>query len=373
MGATHSTSSGALRVRSARTHTPDAYAAIRELAEVLEASGASAVMLFCSPRYDMADLGAAIERDFSAPTIAATTAGQFGPDGYDGRGITAVALWSDDLTMAPLFLPSLAAAPLELSLPKRTRRKAFGILLTDGLSCAEELVAASVYQALGDVALVGGSAADDGAFRATGVYYAGRFHRDAAVLALFETNELSFALLRAQYFRPGGRRVVTTLADANRRIIYELNGEPAADTYAEALGISPAALTVDVCAQQPLLLSVGERSHVRSVKAVNADGSLMLHCAIEEGLVLGIGEPEEPLSALQRAFDALPAPLGEAPLVVAFDTFLDFRRFAAHGQAARIASFLAARNVRGFSGYGSVLGPVHVNQALTGVAIGGAQ
>jgi hypothetical protein len=372
MQATRSTSPAALRLRSARTHAADALRAAQELAAQLGAADASAVLLFCSPSYDLEALGAALERAFSAPTIACTTAGQFGPDGLMAGGITALSVWSDDLTMTPTLLPALSSGQIDVRLPGRTRDQAFGVLLTDGLSRAEEAVAASVYQALGDVALVGGSAADDGAFRETGVYHAGRFHRDAAVLALFETDTLPFAALQARYFRPGARRLVTTLADANQRVVYELNGEPAADAYAESLGISAAQLAVDTCARQPLLLTVGERSYVRSVKAVNADRSLSLLCAIEEGLVLSIGEPEDPLDARQRAFDALPLALDGAPLVLAFDTFLDRRRWEASGHAERVARFLAARGVRGFSGYGSLLGPIHFNQALTGIAIGAA-
>jgi len=51
----------------------------------------------------------------------------------------------------------------------------FGLLLVDGLSMLEEQVIASLYNQLGNVPLVGGSAGDDLQFRKSQVYWDGQF------------------------------------------------------------------------------------------------------------------------------------------------------------------------------------------------------
>jgi hypothetical protein len=371
-------SSSSLVVRSARTSEPDAAAAVGEIVEALSASDASAVLLFCSPGYELTQLGRALKQSFSVPISACTTTSQFGPSGFETGGITAVALWGSDLTMTPTLLPNISSASFGLDVSRlrirgKTRRKAFGVLFSDGLSCAEEYLAASIYQALGDVPVVGGSAVDGDRLTPAAVYHSGRFHSDAAVLSLFETDAVPFATFQAQCFRPTPDRVVTTLADPDRRIIYELNGEPAVTAYAEALGVDPRRLDANGCAERPLMLKVGERFYIRSVKSCNADQSLTLFCAIEEGLVLSIGEAKDPLTTLQSAFDALPNELERADLVLAFDTCLDRTRLGSQARRDAVSDLLSEKGVRGFSGYGSQLGPVHLNQTLVGIAIGGSR
>src|SRR5438045_2417572 len=68
--------------------------------------------------------------------------------------------------------------------------RSFGVLLVDGLSNWEEYVAAALYESLGNVPLVGGSAAANRSHPQPAVYYEGKFLHDAAVLALFETQHL---------------------------------------------------------------------------------------------------------------------------------------------------------------------------------------
>src|SRR6185437_1775777 len=114
---------------------------------------------------------------------------------------------------------------------------AFGFLLIDGLSLSEERVASSLFHALGDVPFIGGSAGDDLAFKETFVFADGEFHRDAAVLLLFETS-LPVRTLKLQHFAPTGVRMVIAGADPDRRIVTEINGEPAAKAYARLIGRS---------------------------------------------------------------------------------------------------------------------------------------
>lgn len=369
----------ALVVRRAHTIETDPQVALQQLARELAADTANAVLLFCSGGYDLERLGPAIAELFAAPVAACTTAGQIGPTGFERSGITGVSFHSNDLSMRPLLLSPLSlcqaqAVSLAREQVERAARrpglKSFAVLLVDGLSLWEEFVAAALYQALGDVAVVGGSAAGGGLQAGPAVYHAGRFRRGAAVLALFETHSLNFASFAAQHFVPSSKKLVITLADPERRIVYEINGEPAARAYAKALGFTEAELGRRHFACHPLMLDLGEQRLPRAIRARQADGSLQLACAIEEGLVVSIAESRDPVGTLQQALyeveQRVPAP---AALLV-FDCVQRRLELEQRGLASDVGQLLARHGAVGFSGYGEQLGPLHTNHTLTGIAVG---
>ncbi len=91
-------------------------------------------------------------------------------------------------------------------------RRAFGLILVDGLALAEEGLTATLYQSIGNVPIVGGSAGDDLKFESTSVYWDGEFISNAALFTLFETS-LPFSTFKLQHFRPTDRRLVITAAE----------------------------------------------------------------------------------------------------------------------------------------------------------------
>ena len=151
-------SPASLRARRAYSDDPNPVRAVAELAEQLEATGASAVFLFCSGQYELGPLGAAIENGLRAPVAACTSAGQIGRGGFERGGITGVSLSSSDLSMRPLLLSPLSLCQSQaVGLAREQARRAaaapgtrsFGVLLVDGLSLWEEYVASALYEALG--------------------------------------------------------------------------------------------------------------------------------------------------------------------------------------------------------------------------------
>ena len=157
-----------LRARRAYSDDPTPVRAVAALAEQLEATQASCVLLFCSGQYDLGQLGAAIEKGFSVPVAACTSAGQIGAGGFERGGITGVSLSHGDLVMRPLLLSPLSLCQSQaVGLAREQARRSaanpgtrsFGVLLVDSSSLWEEYVASALYEALGNVPVVGGSAA----------------------------------------------------------------------------------------------------------------------------------------------------------------------------------------------------------------------
>jgi hypothetical protein len=373
-----SSSTPPLLVRRAHTTLPNPAQAVAALAQELDAA-ASAVLLFCSGEYELDALGTAIERTFSAPVAACTSAGQVGASGFERDGITAVSLSSADLRMRPYLLSPLALCQSQTaSLAREQAERAaatpglrsFGVLLVDGLSLWEEYVASALYEALGNVPIVGGSAAARQGQPRPAVYHAGKFLEGAAVLALFETRSLVFETFATQHFEPSQRKLVITLADPDKRIVYELNGEPAAHAYAKALGVTSRDLEPRHFACNPLLLDMGEQLLPRAIRSKNPDGSLSLAGAIEEGLVVSIASSPDPVGALERALAQVERRVPEPQVLLVFDCVLRRIELETRGLDRQVGQLMAQKGAVGFNSYGEQVGPLHVNHTLTGVALG---
>jgi hypothetical protein len=366
------------QVQYGHSESPDPAQAVAEFAAQVGAEAAQAVIFFCSPDYDLAALGRALAATFRCPIIGCTSSGQIGPDGFQHTGLLGLG-FTQGVQLRPFVIHPLAEHGDQVArITQEVRRECeadpggqrFGLLLIDGLSCCEERVVANLYQQIGNVPIVGGSAGDNLRFEQTHVYVGdGRFLSDAAVFALV-TTEAPIVPLKVQHFHPSAVELVITAADPETRVIHEMNGEPAALAYAEALGITPEELTPAVFSRHPLVLSFGEAPYVRSIQKANEDLSLTCYCAIDEGLIVSIGEATDPIITMQQAFAKLEQTLPEPAVIIACDCILRRLEFEQEGIDAEIGRIMAANRVLGFSTYGEQYNGLHVNQTFTGVAIG---
>jgi hypothetical protein len=366
--------------------SPDAEIAVAELAAQLVQPDTSVVIVFCSCEYDLERLGPAIAAAFpSIPVVGCTSSGQLGPTGFQLGGITGVSLASRDLRVTPHVIAPLAqavhlAGELAGSIDSRPHLSAgwrsFGLVLVDGLSMAEERLVAALYARLPDVPIIGGSAGDDLRFERTHVYVDGRFVTDTAVFALFDTS-LPFTTFRFQHFVPTDRCLVITDAAPDQRIVREIDGEPAAEGYAHALGLTVDALTPDVFSQHPILVNIGGEHYVRSIQKANADGSMTFYCAIEDGLVVRVGRgvdiQETARAALVAARTQVGATAGAPGFILGCDCILRRLEFQGASCDQVVGDLYAEHGVLGFSTYGEQYNGVHVNQTFTGVALGGVR
>jgi len=199
--------------------------------------------------------------------------------------------------------------------------------------------------------------------------YGDRAVTDAAVIMLFDTN-LEFRVFRTRNFEPTSTKLVVTAADVEKRIVHELNAEPASLEYAAAIGIQPDALTPMSFASHPVVVKIGPENYCRSIRNVNEDGSLTFFCAIDEGLVLTVAESKDIVDCTREALEGIRKDLGETAITLGFACPL--RRLDAESTQARrhIEQLYRDYNVVGFHTYGEQFNAMHLNQTLTGIAIG---
>lgn len=369
-----------LAVTYAQTHSRDHAEAIQDISSQLsDASNLDTLLFFCDPDYDLEALGPSLKQAFPCPVVGCTASGQIGPDGFQNCGILAAGLRGGALRAHPILISPLSDLQAQVALAADTVQQisrasvggcCFGLLLVDGLSTKEERLAASLYQMIGDVPLIGGSAGDNLKFQRTHVYHDGRFLNDAAVLALFESS-VPFVAFKLQHFVPSDVELVITAADPEARIIREIDGEPAARAYAEAIGVSVKDLGPSVFSTHPLLLTIAGEPYVRSIQKLNDDLSLTCYCAIDEGLVVSVGQAVDVMNTLRESFAEAGRAVSEPSLIIGCDCILRRIEFEQTELAPSVGAFMAGQKVFGFSTYGEQFNGQHINQTFTGVAIGG--
>jgi len=342
------------------------------------------VVFFCSAEYDLDILGVEMRRLFAGvQVIGCTTAGEIGPEGYQDRSISGASFPSDNFAAVCGRLDELQQFEsirgqslaqdlmqrLESLEPQAGASNSFAFLLIDGLSVREEPVTRTLQNAFGKLPLVGGSAGDGLNFGRTQVYSDGAFQTDSAVVALV-TTAVPFKIFKTQHFAPTDQRMVVTAADAEHRIVREIDGLPAADSYAQFVGTDVDNLDPTRFAEQPIVVMIDGTNYVRSIQKANPDGSLTFFCAIEEGLVLRGARGVDLVGNLEEAFAGVQAAIGRPQLVIGCDCILRKLEMTQRGLVDRVEEVLCDNNVVGFSSYGEQHLGVHVNQTLTGIAFG---
>ncbi|MEM6491210.1 MAG: FIST N-terminal domain-containing protein, partial [Pseudomonadota bacterium] len=298
--------------------------------------------------------------------------------GYTEHEIVAVGLPRAHFAVETLLIDSLDAIDADatvgrlirlrgaLAAARRDWRPDFAFLLVDGLSLREDELVSVVAAGLGDTPLFGGSAGDGVAFDETMIALDGAIYTNAAVVVLARTR-CPVKVFSLDHLTPTDRRMVVTKADSTRRIVSELNAEPAAREYARILGKDPNRLSPFTFAAHPLVVRVGAEHHVRAIQRVTEDDELVFFSAIDEGLVLTVSEPSDLAQNLEKSLSALNQG-GRPDAILACDCIL--RRLEAEQKqmTRRVSSILAAHRAVGFSTYGEQFRAMHVNHTMTGVA-----
>ncbi|MCC5904533.1 MAG: FIST C-terminal domain-containing protein [Halomonas sp.] len=374
-------------IRTAHSSATEARQAVAEFHAAVVQQDMAVVIFFCSSEYDLDVLAAEMNQRFSGvQVVGCTTAGEIGPAGYLQHTLTGASFPADsnlvvsglledlsqfEISRAQSFVQTLLQR-LESNDPKVCLENRFALLMIDGMSSREEPAAHALQYALGKIPLFGGSAGDDQKFVRTYVFSNGKFHADSAVLVLVNT-AFPFMTFKTQHFIPTEERMVVTEADLSERIVKEINGLPAAEEYARMLGVRVDELNPMRFAASPVVVMIAGTNYVRSIQQANSDGSLTLYSAIEEGLVLRVAHGAGLVSNLEQTFDKIHAEVGHPQLVIGCDCILRKLEVVQNGLQGRIAEIFKDNNTIGFNSYGEQFHGIHVNQTLTGVAIGSAR
>jgi len=368
----------------AATQEESVEAAVSALQAQLSGHYLSLLLVFFSPRFDAVKLAHALSNVF-APTmvVGCTSAGEFSPQGMFEGSIVAIGFSTETFAFAPRLVENLSGLRVQdvgsivqdafYSLDRRVGglnpSDTFALMMADGLAKKEDQLAAAFNASLRGAPLVGGSAADELTFDRTKIMFKGRVYDDAALL-LIGRSHLPFCAFSCDHYQPTRLRLVVTRADAERRIVQEFNAAPAAREYAAAVGLSAEELDFTHFAAHPLAVRVGDNFYARAIKCVTENDGLAFMSAVDEGVVFAVARADDIIENIQSTFDDIVAQVRRPQIILGFECL--FRRLEIEGNQLkqRVEAIYADNQVAGFNTYGEQFRAMHLNQTLTGIAIG---
>lgn len=361
--------------------------AAQDLLSQLHPWRAGRVVLFCTPQHDLGRLGAALRAGGVEDVTAATTGRSIQTGEFVSHSIVGFHLPASRFKVADALIEDAArfglqeARDLTCALRKRLGRSVsdrfphqFGMLLVDGESRCEERLTAALGTELAGVPLVGGSAGDSyfhpgglspGAAR---ILHRGTARRGSAVLYLVASATPVYAVSHTHYV-PGRRRVVITEADPARRLVIEIDGQRAVESYARAAGLPSLPRDAGDCAPHPLMIRIGGQYFARGLQRLHPDGALEFACAMEPGMVLAVARPGDMVVGLSGMFGQMRAAIGEPELVIGFECSARTVEMERAGLASAVGKVFADNAVVGFCTLGEQFNTIHVNNSFTCVGI----
>lgn len=362
------------QIRTAYSQADDIHEAVLQIKEQLGDVDSKIILYFASSKFDPQKTAAIFKEVFpNISNFGCSTAGEIISGQMLKNAVVAMALGSDIIedhhfqVLEQVGTDSRVEAAFTefekyfgVSAEDMDFEKYVGIILTDGLSGAEERIMDRVGD-LTNVLFVGASAGDDLKFSKTWVYAQGEAYTDAALLILLKP-AVPFGFIKTQSFVPRQTRLVPTKVDEPARQVIEFNGIPAAEAYAKAIGISKEELENRFMVN-PVGLMINDEPFVRSPQRLNGE-AMVFYCKISEGMELSLLESLDIISDTKAAVEKKWAEMGGLSGIINFHCILRTLELERKNITEDYAKIFEKIPTIGFSTYGEAfLG--HINQTAT--------
>lgn len=378
----------------ARTTARDPGPAADEICRQLGSVRAPLVVMFASRDRDQQALNRAVRERLPRDTrlLGATTAGEIDRDGMHAGTVVAAALHGDlevglglgrdmsrDAVRAGESAIRTAARELGARPEDLASRKFGAIVIDDGLRYRKEEMLLGVMSYNQALLAVGGGAADsepDPAKQSAMLHVDGEVATDAVAVALFRT-DAPWAAMRSHWYAPTGQTLRITKIDSTAKRALEIDGQPAAQRYADLLGVGIDELEFgkpNGFAVRPTALKVGREYFIRAPWKPLDDGSILFANMLEEGSELELVQITDIVASTRRFLEEeLPARVPSPSAALFFHC--GGRAWYAEG-AGRLGDlggvFKTAPPCAGFNVHFEIYCGFHINTTLTALAFGAA-
>lgn len=336
------------------------------------------IILFISSEYDLVEIEKLIPIIFETSNVhATTTAGEI----YDGhfyeKSIAGILLKkSNQFDFCSLNIEDLNAdIESEIKSFKETASycekilsKTLGLLFIDGLSKKEEMLMSILGSNFPTLPIIGGSAGDALHFRETKILINGKFKSNAAQV-FFISTDLNFEIIKLQNYKAGDESFVVTDSDQKYRVVKEIEGEVAAEFYANQIGVKSSELNSEHFSLHPIIVTIGGHDYARSIQSIGKNGELQMYCAIETGMIISLGKTGGMIKSLDSIRQKYLSKSHTEIFTVFFECIL--RRLEilsmSEEEQDQIYKIYSELNAIGYHTYGEQINSLHINQTLTGV------
>lgn len=311
-----------VKMQSARTTLAEPVAAAEDLMRQLGSAVPKLVIMFTSRDRDQHALNRAVRERLpeGARLVGATTAGELDNTGFHSGSVVLSALSGDfevglglgsglssDAVGAGAAAIKRACEELGVRQQDLDPRRYVGLVIDDGYRYKKEELLLGILEKSQTLVLVGGGAADheqDPARQSALIHMDGEIAGDAVLVCLFKTNA-PWAALRSHWYQPTGEQLVITKVDDSHTRALEIDGKPAAQRYAELLGVGVDDLEFGKpkgFAVRPTALKVGREYFIRAAWKPLEDGSILFANLLEEGTELELMKIGDPAGMMRQFF-----------------------------------------------------------------------
>jgi hypothetical protein len=182
--------------------------------------------------------------------------------------------------------------------------------------------------------------------------------------------------MRSHWYAPTGQTMRITKIDETAKRAIEIDGKPAAQRYADLLGVSVDDLEFgkpNGFAARPVALRVGREYFIRAPWKPLPDGSIMFANMLEQGVELELVKYTDAAESMRRFFDVeVPARVPNARAMLLFHCSGRAYYAATTGQLSAVSqSFRAAPPCAGMNVQFEIYCGFHINTTLTSLVFGG--
>ena len=197
------------------------------------------VVFFCPVEW-ISEIGKSVSEVFKN-SIGCSSYKDINKTSFEYNCVSFLGIKTDDVKLLLLknVTKNIITYYKEIQSLKDIYKKNHSVLLgfTDGLSLSEESVLTVLTNELGDIPIIGGSAADDGSFKETKVCVNGVCESDASALCMLTTS-MKIEYHFENIYEPTDIRGIITESDLFGRKIHKINDIPAIDFYCQSLNVS---------------------------------------------------------------------------------------------------------------------------------------
>lgn len=375
------------QVLVAVSRQPDTASAVHDVLNEISAENAALVLVFFAADRDAHTVAQVLKSRVGDRAIGGTTAGELSQAGFTRDAVTALAIPSASGRAAISIttnLSEVSLVALSSMLSDLTSRMGFHetrlpvenliwLSFLDGLSGREELVTPFLARHRCEIPLVGGSLAGGRAFDGVRLVHDGKVHTDAAAMILLEYAR-PFELIHHTHHEFSGQWLKVTRVSSGGRVIEELDGQPAALRYADALGVRSGELQKAHIGAHPLGFRFRGKPYPCSIMRIVDEHHLFMAYSVQEGEELALLEPgdivESSRAAVLQACQRLRLKGAEPEALLLFHCLGRLFESEDLDVVEELFSALNQAPVCGLNTYGEQFQSMHMNHSMTGLLFG---
>ncbi len=370
-----------LNIKNTNASGPDASSVVEKAVNSIKQDETKLVIFFASTKYDFNEVSKLFKDNFQdIDVIGCTTAGEIGPDGFVEGNISAISIAADDFETSTYVMKNIKTKSMmarndliktaeKIGIKTSDSENGFIITLIDGMQASEEKVMNAIASSFTNFPLVGGSAGDDLNFQQTFVSANGDVYTDAAVITFVRTSK-KFFLYKENIYVPTDIEFKVTGIDISRRAITELNGKPAAEEYAKALGVSVEDLPNHFM-RNPLGRVILDNIFITAPREIIDNNGIAFYSLTLKDTIVKLLKPINAVEEARKTVQAIKQNLPDCKGVILFNCILRYLQFKNENICKEVSDeFAGCGSICGFSTYGEQLNNLQVSQTLTLIAFG---